>query len=309
MALLLTPISSPADVWLRAFNQLMPELEVRVWPNVGNPAEIEFAAITQLPDGELGKFPNLRLILSLVAGMDLLLSDPALPVNVPIVRVGDSDDEGLMTDFIATNVLRHHCDLPYYQNNQSHAEWSRKPRRVVTDRRVGVMGLGSIGLKAARRLADYGFNVAGWVRTPRQVEKIEIFSGLGQLKPFLNRSEIVVNVLPLTMETQNILNLDTLAMLPKGASLINVGRGATIVDDDLIAALDSEHLEAATLDVFRVEPLPSDHPFWRHPGITVTPHVARNLNPKGIAAKTIAYIKKVKQGAEIDRRVDRLVGY
>jgi glyoxylate/hydroxypyruvate reductase A len=170
------------------------------------------------------------------------------------------------------------------------------------------MGLGAIGLAAAQMLASVGFQVAGWVRQPRAAGKIEIFSGQDHFKPFLARSEILVNYLPLTEETRGIVCADTLAALPQGAAFINLGRGDHVVEADLMAALDSGHLAAATLDVYPVEPLPSDSPLWAHPKITVMPHVARRLMPDDLAPRICELIRRFRAGAPLTE-VDRKRGY
>jgi glyoxylate/hydroxypyruvate reductase A len=308
MALLVTPIFAPADEWRRAFAKELPDIEIRVWPEVGDKRDITVAAVARLPDGELGTFPNLKLIASLLAGQDLLLSDPKLP-DVPIVRTGDPNGDELMTETALLHVLRHHCDLPNYQVAQQRSDWQPLPRRRASERQVGVLGLGSIGLAVARALAAHGFKVAGWIRHVRGVPNIEIFAGPDRLKDFLARSEIVVNLLPLTLETRDILNHETFAQLPRGAAVINIGRGATLVDDDLIAALDSGQLSAATLDVFRQEPLPKQHPFWKHPLITITPHVSRRLDAAGIVARIADNVRRLRKNQPLVSLVDRQAGY
>ena len=180
MALLLTPIFAKADEWRRLFAAEMPELDLRVWPDAGDPADIEAAAVALMPKGKLKDFPNLRLIVSLTAGAEGLLSDPELP-DVPIARSGDPDGDAMMNEAALLHVLRHHRNLPAYAAAQLRCEWISVPRPRAQERKVGVMGLGSIGLAAARTLAQHGFKVAGWVRAPRQANGIEIFAGRDQL--------------------------------------------------------------------------------------------------------------------------------
>ena len=308
MALLLTPIFGGPAAWLPAFKTEMPDLEIRTWPDVGNPADIEVAAIGPLPPGELKKLPNLKLIISLMAGSDVLLRDPALP-DVPIVRCGDPEGDEMMNETALLHVLRHHRDLPTYQQAQQRSEWLNLPRRRAAERRVGVMGLGAIGHAVALALAGHGFKVAGWVRQPRPQEAVEVFHGRNRLGAFLARSEIVVNLLPLTAETDGILNRETFEQLPAGAAVINLGRGGHIVDADLIAALDSGHLAAATLDVFRVEPLPKDSPFWRHPKITVVPHAARRIDAADLVPRICDSIRRLRAGEPLAQPIDRGRGY
>ena len=307
MALLLMPVFGSAETWRRAFAAAMPELELRIWPELGNPADIEAAAMAIPPAGALAKLPNLRLILSLTAGVDGLLRDPDLPA-VPIVRAGDPAGDAMMNEATLLHVLRHHRYMPDYLAAQRRREWIKKPIKAASERKVGEMGLGMIGLAAAEALVMTGFQVAGWVRQPRAGGKIEIFSGQDQFKPFLARSEILVNYLPLTEETRGIVCAQTLAALPQGAAFINLGRGDHVVETDLIAALDSGHLAAATLDVYPVEPLPSDSPLWAHPKITVMPHVARRLMPDDLAPRICELIRQFRAGASLTE-VDRKRGY
>ena len=190
MALLLAPQPGTGDVWRRAFAAAMPELEVRVWPDVGDPAAIDIAAVGAMPTGALAKFPNLRLILSLTAGVDTLLSDPTLP-DVPIARTADPDGDVMMNETALLHVLRHHRYMPDYLQAQQRCEWIRRPIKAARERPVGVMGLGSVGLAIAKTLVAIGFPVAGWVRQPRAADGVEIFSGGEQLDAFLARSEIL----------------------------------------------------------------------------------------------------------------------
>jgi glyoxylate/hydroxypyruvate reductase len=307
MALLLSPQPGTGDVWRRAFAAAMPELDVRVWPEIGDPAAIDIAAVGSMPAGALAKLPNLRLILSLTAGVDTLLSDPGLPA-VPIARTADPDGDAMMNETALLHVLRHHRYMPDYLQAQQRCEWIRRPIKAARERAVGVMGLGSVGLAIAKTLASVGFRVAGWVRQQRPAGKIEIFSG-EQLSAFLARSEILLNLLPLTPQTHGIVNAATLKALPAGAAFINLGRGDHVVEADLIAALDSGHLAAATLDVYPVEPLPKDSPLWRHPKITVMPHVARRLVPEDAAVRICGIIRDFRAGAPLPQAVDRARGY
>jgi glyoxylate/hydroxypyruvate reductase A len=308
MALLLTPIFGPAEEWRKLLAAEMPELDVRIWPEAGNAADIEFAAVAGLPRGALKRFPNLRLIVSLTAGIDMLIGDPELP-DVPIVRAADPHGDAMINEFALLHVLRHHRDLPELALAQTRSEWLRLKPKHAHERPVGVMGLGAIGLSVAQTLVRHGFDVAGWVRSPRKADGIAIFHGREQLPAFLARSEIIINLLPLTAETKGILNAQTFAQLPTGAAVINLGRGPHVNEPDLMAALDSGHLAAATLDVFPTEPLPSDSPLWRHPRITVTPHVSRRIFPENLAPRVCDAIRRQRAGHPLDHLVDRARGY
>jgi glyoxylate/hydroxypyruvate reductase A len=308
MALLLTPIFGTPEEWRNLIAAEMPELDVRVWPDAGDAADIDVAAVGGLPPGTLKAFHNLRLIVSLTAGIDMLIGDPELP-DVPIVRAADPQGDVMIDEFALLHVLRHHRELPALALAQQNSEWIRLKPKHAHERPVGVMGLGAIGLSVAQTLARHGFDVAGWVRSPRQADGIAIFHGREQLPAFLARSEIVVNLLPLTAETKAILNAATFAQLPKGAAVINLGRGPHVAEADLMAALDSGHLAAATLDVFPVEPLPKESPLWRHPKITVTPHVSRRIYPSNLAPRVCDAIRRLRDGVPFQYLVDRKRGY
>ena len=308
MALLLTPIFAKADEWRRLFAAEMPELDLRVWPDAGDPADIEAAAVALMPKGKLKDFPNLRLIVSLTAGAEGLLGDPELP-DVPIARSGDPDGDAMMNEAALLHVLRHHRNLPAYAAAQLRCEWISVPRPRAQERKVGVMGLGSIGLAAAKTLAQHGFKVAGWVRAPRQADGIEIFAGRDQLPGFLARSEIVVNFLPLTPQTTGILDAAAFAQMPQGGAVINLGRGPHVNEADLMAALDSGHLAGATLDVFPVEPLPKESPLWRHPKITIIPHASRKIEPRDLVPRVADAVRRLRSGQPQLALIDRERGY
>lgn len=308
MALLVTPIFGTPDEWRTLIAAEMPDLDVRIWPEVGNADDIEVAAVAGIPRGKLKTFANLRLIVSLTAGIDMLIADPDLP-DVPIVRAAEPGGDKMIDEFALLHVLRHHRELPELALAQQRSEWVRIKPKHAHERPVGVMGLGAIGLSVAQTLARHGFDVAGWVRSPRRVDGITIYHGRERLPAFLARSEIVVNLLPLTAETKEILNAETFGQLPKGASVINLGRGPHVAEADLMAALDSGHLAAATLDVFPVEPLPADSPLWRHAKITVTPHVSRRIYPSNLAPRVCDAIKRLRSGEPFQHQVDRKRGY
>jgi glyoxylate/hydroxypyruvate reductase A len=308
MALLLTSFFGAPAEWRRLFAAQMPDLDVRIWPEVGNEADIEVAAITTLPHGKLKSLPNLKMIVSLLAGADVLLSDPELP-DVPIVRAGNPDGDEMMSEAALLHVLRHHRHLPAYCLAQQRCAWISLPRLRARERKVGVMGLGVIGLPVAKALAAHGFAVAGWVRWPRAHDGIETFAGREQWPAFLARSEIVVNLLPLTPETRGILNSEAFARMPKGAAVVNLGRGAHVIEPDLIAALDADHLAGATLDVFPVEPLPKESPLWHHPKITITPHVARRIDASQLVPNICNSIQALQGGRPLAHLIDRKRGY
>jgi glyoxylate/hydroxypyruvate reductase A len=308
MALLLVPLG-PADPWRTALEAELPGLEVRVWPAIGDPADIDVAVVGHPPRGMLATLPNLRLVISLLAGAEAVLGDPTLPPHITVARSSEPDGDQMMSETALMHVLRHHRYLHEYLLLQQRREWKPQARVRARERKVGVMGLGAIGLPAAVTLRDHGFDVAGWTRRPRTVEGIAVFHGRDQLAPFLARSEIVVCLLAVTPATEDILNRDTFALMPKGASVVNLSRGQHVVDADLIAALDQGHLAAATLDVFRQEPLPADSPLWAHPRITIMPHVARRIEAPAVARRIGENVRRLHQGQDLLYRIDRDAGY
>ncbi len=309
MALLFSSKWDDPERWRRAFAELMPGLDMRVWPDTGPVEEIEFALVWAPKRGELRRFPNLRFIASIGAGVEHILRDPDLPNGVPIVRVVDRVLTSRMSEYVLAAVLRHHRNLDVYERLQRERRWEKLPPRDAARRRAGVLGLGVLGSDAARRLAALGFDVAGWSRSPKAVDGVAGFHGPEGLEPLLRRTEVLVCLLPLTDETRGILDARTLALLPPGAAVVNAARGEHVVDADLIAALDSGHLSGATLDVFDKEPLPADHPFWRHDKVLVTPHVASLTDERSAAPQIVENIRRARAGDPLLNAVDRAAGY
>jgi glyoxylate/hydroxypyruvate reductase A len=308
MALMFLSADDPAEAWREALLATIPELDFRIWPEVGNPAEIDLALVWQPPPGELARYPNLRAILSLGAGIDGLLAQPGLP-DVPIARMVDPSLTRTMTEYVLLAVLRHHRQFDHFEREQRAARWSYAFPPQAAERRIGIMGLGVLGEEAARSVSRHGFPVAAWSRTGKELAGIESFAGKQSLEAFLARTDILVCLLPLTRETAGILNAATFAGLPSGAYLINVARGAHLVEADLIAALDSGQLAGATLDVFREEPLPADHPLWRHPKVLITPHIASYSLPATGAEGVVENIRRARAGQRLLHQVDRDRGY
>jgi glyoxylate/hydroxypyruvate reductase A len=284
-------------------------IDLRAWPDVGDPADIAIALAWKPPAGALARLPNLRLIVSTGMGVDHLLVDPDLPDGVPIVRVIDPGLVGQMAEYAIYWALHHHRDMDAYAVQQRQQAWQETPFVDTASRRVGVMGLGEIGADTARKLALLGFATAGWSRSPRRIDGVECFHGSGGFEPFLRRTDILVDVLPMTPHTANLLDARVFALLPRGAFFVNMARGGHVVDHDLVAALDSGHLAGAALDVFHVEPLPAGHPFWTHPRIHVTPHIAGPTNPRTAAESVAENVRRLRAGQPLLNLIDRSSGY
>ena len=281
----------------------------RVWPDIGSRDEIRYALVWRQPPGSLARLPNLKAILVLGAGVDSVLSDPALPVDVPVLRLVDAGLPGPMAEYALYAVLHFQRRMGDYLEQQRATIWQPRDEMLARQWPVGVMGLGVIGATVARRIAAQGFPVAGWSRSGKSVEGVEVFSGTAGLDPFLVRTRVLVNVLPLTPHTRGILDARTFSTMPAGSYVVNIGRGAHVIDADLIAALDSGQLAGAMLDVFEQEPLPMAHPFWRHPKIIVTPHVAAPTLASESEAQVVDNIGRLERGEPPLGLVDRKKGY
>ena len=308
MALLFYSVPDDPAAWRREILRRIPDLDFCVWPDQGDPAEIDCALVWRPPPGMLAALPNLRAIFSLAAGVDAMLADPTLP-DVPLCRLVDPQLTTSMSEFVLLQVLKYHRRLDRFAAQQRRALWRLEMAPPAAATRVGVMGLGVLGSDAAGLLVRHGFTVSGWSRTPRDVPGLTCHAGSTGLARFLATSDILVCLLPLTPETERILAWPLFAQLPDGARLINVARGRHLAPADLIEALDRGKLAHASLDVFEEEPLPPEHPFWRHPRIDVTPHVASNILPETGADGVAENILRLRRGEPLLDVVDRTRGY
>ena len=309
MAILFRSTPAATGRWRPLLGELLSEHEIRYWPEIGDKAAIEYALVWQPEAGLLGSLPNLKLIVGLGAGVDHLLRDPSLPRDVPIVRLVDPYMTDAMSEYVVLQVLRlHRQDLDYLAQQRA-GIWQEREQKNAAERTVGILGFGTLGQDAGRKLKSLGFDVAGWSRGTRQISGFATHAGAAGLDALLARSEILVCLLPLTAATAGILNAASFARLPRGAGLVNAGRGGHLVEEDLIPALDAGQLSGAVLDVFREEPLPQAHPFWRHPRIILTPHIAAETNPPTAAPIIRDAIRRCEAGLPLDNRVDLARGY
>ncbi|WP_281686479.1 glyoxylate/hydroxypyruvate reductase A [Pseudomonas citronellolis] len=296
MALLFSYAGADPEIWRHEFEKHLPDLDFRVFPEVGNPAEVEYVALWMHPLGDLRRYPNLKMILSFGAGVEHIIRDPDLPEGVPIVRLVDDLVVRDMAMHAVHWVIHFHRNYHLYQQDQPRRLWRRHPHLAPNQRRVGFLGMGAMGAVAAKFARDLGFSVAGWARDPVSIEGVEFYHGDNRLDEFLQRTDILINVLPLTPDTEGLLNARRFAQLPADACVINISRGPILVEKDLVQALDSGHLKAAALDVFCSEPLDADSPLWSHPKVFVTPHIA-GINYAHSAARLMAdNIKRVESG-------------
>jgi glyoxylate/hydroxypyruvate reductase len=272
-------------------------------------AAVDVALAANPPWGELATYPNLRFVQSLWAGVDRLLGDPALPRNITVARLIDPAMAQSMVEGAVTVTMFVHRQLPAYLRQQHHRTWRQLPQPVASRRTVGVLGFGQMGQPVCTTLAALGFRVHAWGQHPRSDTTIVYSWGETGLQSMLAEAQILLNVLPLTPATTGILNLQSFAQLPRGAALINLGRGAHVVDDDLLDALSSGYLSHAVLDVFQQEPLPTNHPFWIHPQITVLPHVAATTDPATAAPIAVQNVVAFRAGRPLTGVVSRSLGY
>ena len=308
MSILYRSDAPRAAAWARYFAEHAPDLEFRVWPDAGDLRDIEYLIAWQVPADFIAQMPNLKVLFSSGAGIDHVdLS--AVPPRVPLVRMVEPGIIHGMVEYVSLAVLALHRDFFDYMEHKSARNWSSLEVPPASSRRIGVMGLGSLGSAVLERLAAYGFRLRGWNRSPRIIENVQTFAGDEQLKPFLAGCDILICLLPLTSATRGILNRELFAALPKGASLINVGRGQHLANEDLLAALDSGQLARAVLDVTDPEPLPGEHRLWTHPRVFLTPHVASMTQPETAAPILLDNVRRHRRGEALVGMVDRGRGY
>jgi glyoxylate/hydroxypyruvate reductase A len=303
-----------AERWKKRFDEACRDRRVVQWPGAAfDPAEIHYAAVWKPVPGELAAFPNLRVIFNLGAGVDALMADASLP-QVPLVRVAVGDLTGRMTEYVVLHVLMHHRQEPYLRASQREKRWAPKFQWPASAISVGIMGLGTLGSDAAEALRRLGFRVSGWSRSPKRIDGIACFYGEAGLEAFLQATDILVCLLPLTADTRQILNRGLFEKLsrngPLGAPvLINAGRGGLQNEADILACLDDGTLGAVSLDVFAAEPLPADSPFWTHPKVVLTPHNAADTDPDEISKYVARQIERFEAGGALENIVDPARGY
>jgi glyoxylate/hydroxypyruvate reductase A len=297
-----------AQAWRDTFKEQLPDLAIRIWPDAGELKDIEYLAFMHPDFDRLPAFPNLKAMFSRSAGVESFIRHPNFP-KVPLGKVEPPGGDPMMTEYVVMHVLRLHRDMPAHQAAQANREWRRVPIARPEHRRVGFLGFGMMAKAPALVLKSLGFEISAWVRSPRPAAEVPIFHGPDQLERFLNQTDIAVCLLPLTKETEGIFCARTFAMMPRGAMLVNVGRGKHVVEKDLIAALDSGQLSYAALDALWPEPLPPENPLWRHPKVTVMPHVARRPTVAQLVTEMVANVKSLRAGGQLLQEVDVTMGY
>lgn len=302
--------SDPARgaVWARFFAEHASEVPFRIWPDVGDPAQVRYLAAWKLPPDLMKTFPHLEVLFCVGAGIDQLdLSQ--VPESLPVVRMIEPGLTDGMVEFATLAVLAIHRDWPVYAVQQRERRWQALPVRTAASRRVGIMGMGVLGQAVVAKLRGFGFPCAGWNRTRRDLEGVESFAGPESLPEFLGRTDILVCLLPLTDATRGILDRRVFEAMPRGSALVSLGRGGHLVQDDLLRALDEGRISAAILDVADPEPLPPEHPLWIHPRVVLTPHIASETQPESSVRVVLENVARHRRGEPLVGLVDRRRGY
>lgn len=307
MAILIVDQRRDLTPWIDAFKQLYPEVDLRIWPDVGDADNIDFALSWYHPEGIFKAFKNLKTISSMGAGVDHLFADKTIAEDIAFVRIIDNKLADCMSQYLLAAVSTITQKFITYFHHQNQTKWhTETPAKPLN---VGIMGLGQLGTHAAQHLTAAGFKVSGWSRTPHQLAKINCYAGKQGLTSFLQKTQILICLLPLTIETHHILNLQLFSRLPEGAHLINVARGDHLQEQDLLTALETGQLKSAVLDVFSTEPLPAEHPFWQHADIFITPHISSVSDPISVIPQIIENYQRSQQNKSLIHQVDRRLGY
>ncbi|MDH4481512.1 MAG: glyoxylate/hydroxypyruvate reductase A [Rhodoferax sp.] len=294
------------EPWLQGLQAGLPKADISLWHSGDPPAD--YAVVWAPPQALFDQQPQLKAALNIGAGVDALLA-LQVPATTKLVRLDDAGMSVQMAEYVCHALIRHTREFDVFESNALAGTWTRRKPLARSDFPVGILGLGVLGARVAQAVAQFEFPVLGWSRSPKNIPGVQCLSGAQELDGFLAKTRVLVNLLPLTPETENILNRRTLSQLQRGAYLINVARGRHLVEDDLLALLETGHMAGAMLDVFRTEPLPAGHPFWTHPRITVTPHTsARTLRSESIA-QIVGKIQALERGEPVAGVVDLARGY
>jgi len=295
--------------WTVPIKALLPEADVHVWDPEGPAVDADYAIVWQPPAALFEREKHLKAVFNLGAGIDGLLKVPNLPEDLTVVRLEDAGMSVQMAEYVLHQLLEASREMETYREQQRQGIWKIHRPIKRSEWPVGIMGLGHIGKRVARTLADLDYRVNGWARGEHELDGVRTYAGREQLGEFLASTRVLVNTLPLTDETRDLIDYELLGQLQPGAVLINVGRGEHLVEDDLLRALDEGKLVRASLDVFRKEPLPGDHPFWQRTEITITPHISARTLRDATLEQITGKIRDHSQGRPITGIVDTNRGY
>ena len=309
MSLLFIAPDRNMSEWVDQIHAIDPNIDIDIWPAIEQKEKVQFAVCWNQPDHLLDGFPNLKAVSSLGAGVDHLLADKHLPKSIPICRVVSPSLHQQMTEYILGATIAIRRNFVRYIHQKDEQKWQLHDHQPASKTCIGVMGLGAIGRPVSKQLANMGYQVSGWSRTRKQITNVNCYAGDDELSDFLQTTRLLVCLLPLTDETEGILDLDLFKQLQPNSWIINAARGEHLVDEDLIYALDSEILRGAWLDVFSEEPLPDKHAFWNRPNVMVTPHMASLTQPEEVAEQIVDNYKRALSGMELNNRIDRELGY
>lgn len=303
--LLISPNRDP-KIWVESLKNFDPGVDLVVYPEEHDPEDIDYAITWNHPPGIFRNYPNLEVVASMGAGVDHIMRDQDIPEEVKITRVVDEQLSKDMSLFVLALVLEHMRNLSFHHCSD---EWEVRKYKRTGDITAGIMGLGVLGSAAAETLVKNDFRVLGWSATPKEIAGVQTFAGNEQLDAFLSETNVLICLLPLTPETENILDRNLFEKLRKGSYLINVARGGHLVEEDLLEFVENEHLSGASLDVFRTEPLPKEHPFWSDPRIKITPHIASVTHPRSVVPQLMENYYRMQQQKKLKNVVARRKGY
>jgi len=295
--------------WFEALNSNLPNETIEIYPNISNSNLVTFLVCWKPEKGLLDKFPNLKAIQSLGAGVDHILQYHTIPSHIQVSKVVDDNLTHDMWEHSMSIILADMKNLHIHSKNQKIKNWKPKRYKRIKDISIGILGLGTIGKYVASQFSNVGFKVNGWARSKKEISNVDTFIGKSGLNSMLSISDYVVNILPLTKETAGIINSDFLSNMKSGSYLINIGRGQHVVDEDLLSIIDSGHVRGAALDVFHNEPLPLESPFWAHPSIVITPHVASLTHINSVYPQVVENYRRVKNEQILLNLVNLSKGY
>lgn len=308
MAIVIVAPNRDVSGWKKIISEKSPDVKVYVWPDCDQNEEVDCAIVWNHPSGSLKEFPNLKFVSSMGAGVDHILRDTTIDDSIKITRITDDGITLPMTNYVLMAVLNYHKQFFKYQEDKKNKVWDQQLNPEI-DLSIGILGLGVLGKDVAEKLQMLGFKVLGFSNSRKNIKGVKSYAGEEELDEFLSQVNTLVCMLPLTSQTKNSLNMNFFRRMKKGSIFINVARGAHLVEEDLLKAMEEGIISSAFLDVFQTEPLPQDHPFWEHPDIHITPHIASVTNPVAAIPQVLENYKLLKEGKPLNNEIDKNKGY